>query len=116
MNEGFQLLIFLPTKLTNIKIRLMARLAEKHTTNTVLFLCLECKIKKRKQTLEESDAQQPNRKITTASQENGYNDDETKKRIPFQKLERSRWDSNPQSPAPEASALSIRQRDLVVKF
>ena len=24
---------------------------------------------------------------------------------------RSRWDSNPQSPAPEASALSIRPRD-----
>ena len=27
---------------------------------------------------------------------------------------RSRWDSNPQSPAPEASALSIRPRDLMM--
>ena len=29
------------------------------------------------------------------------------------KAKRSRWDSNPQSPAPEASALSIRPRDQV---
>ena len=28
--------------------------------------------------------------------------------------QRSRWDSNPQSPAPEASALSIRPRDRIM--
>ncbi len=34
--------------------------------------------------------------------------------ILYKRWIRSRWDSNPQSPAPEASALSIRPRDLFI--